>query len=38
LQQFNMALASSDFAGAARAARDAPNDLLRNQETINKFK
>jgi len=30
LQQFNMSLASNDYAGAARAARDAPGDLLRN--------
>jgi clathrin heavy chain len=38
MQQFNMSLASSDYAGAARAARDAPGTLLRNQDTINKFK
>ena len=38
MQQFNMALASSDYAGAARVAKDAPGVLLRNAETINKFK
>lgn len=38
MQQFNMSLASNDYAGAARAARDAPGTLLRNQDTINKFK
>jgi clathrin heavy chain len=37
-QQFNMSLASNDYAGAARAARDAPGTLLRNSDTINKFK
>ena len=38
MQQFNMALASSDYAGAAKVAKDAPGTLLRNVETINKFK
>ena len=38
LQQFQMALASSDYAQAARVAQGAPGALLRNQETINKFK
>mmetsp|Transcript_15628 Transcript_15628/g.21170 ORF Transcript_15628/g.21170 Transcript_15628/m.21170 type:complete len:228 (+) Transcript_15628:361-1044(+) len=38
MQQFNMSLASNDYAGAARAARDAPGALLRNQGTIDKFK
>ena len=38
MQQFNMALASSDYAGAARVAKDAPGTLLRNADTINKFK
>lgn len=33
-----MALASSDYASAARVAKDAPGTLLRNAETINKFK
>jgi clathrin heavy chain len=36
--QFNKLLMQSDYAGAARVARDAPGTLLRNQETINKFK
>jgi len=35
---FNQKLAASDYAGAAAVARDAPGTLLRNQETINKFK
>lgn len=35
---FNQKLAASDYAGAATVARDAPGTLLRNQETINKFK
>lgn len=38
VQRFNMTLAQSDYAGAARVAKDAPGTLLRNQETINKFK
>ena len=38
MQQFNMALASSDYAGAARVAKDAPGTLLRNADTITKFK
>lgn len=38
MQQFNMALASSDYAQAARVAQGAPGTLLRNQDTINKFK
>lgn len=29
---------SGDYPGAARVARDAPGTLLRNQDTINKFK
>jgi len=37
-QQFNTCVASGDYAGAARAARDAPGTLLRNAETIQKFK
>jgi clathrin heavy chain len=35
---FNHKLASQDYQGAAVVARDAPGTLLRNQETINKFK
>jgi len=38
VQQFNRLLASGDYAGAARVAGGAPGTLLRNQETINKFK
>jgi clathrin heavy chain len=38
VHMFNQKLASSDYAGAAAVARDAPGTLLRNQETINKFK
>lgn len=38
LTQFNRLLASGDYAGSARIAASAPGDLLRNQETINKFK
>ena len=38
LQQFQMALASSNYAEAARVAKDAPGTLLRNEETINRFK
>lgn len=35
---FNQKLAAQDYQGAAVVARDAPGTLLRNQETINKFK
>jgi clathrin heavy chain len=35
---FNQKLASGDYAGAANVAKDAPGTLLRNSETINKFK
>ena len=35
---FNQKLAASDYAGAAQVAKDAPGTLLRNMETINKFK
>jgi len=31
-------LASGDYQGAATVAKDAPGTLLRNQDTINKFK
>lgn len=36
--QFNKLIMSQDYAGAAKVARDAPGTLLRNQDTINKFK
>ena len=35
---FNQKLTTGDYAGAAIVARDAPGTLLRNQDTINKFK
>jgi len=35
---FNQKLTTGDYAGAAQVARDAPGTLLRNQDTINKFK
>ena len=35
---FNQKLASADYAGAANVAKDAPPHLLRNQDTINRFK
>lgn len=35
---FNQKVAANDFAGAAAVAKDAPGTLLRNTETINKFK
>lgn len=38
VQQFNRLLASGDYAGSAKIAASAPGELLRNQETINKFK
>jgi len=38
LLMFNQKLAASDYAGAASVAKDAPGTLLRNIETINKFK
>mgnify|MGYP002630417057 CR=1 FL=1 len=38
VQMFNQKLASGDYAGAAGVAKDAPGTLLRNQDTINKFK
>ena len=37
-EQFNHLLATGDYVGAAKVAKSAPGDLLRNQETINKFK
>ena len=36
-QQFGMCLASGDYAGAARVAKESPGTLLRNMETITKF-
>lgn len=38
LLMFNQKLAASDYAGAAQVAKDAPGTLLRNMDTINKFK
>ena len=38
LQSFNTAIASNDYAKAAKIAANAPDTLLRNSETINKFK
>lgn len=38
LARFNQCFATGDYAGAARAARESPGNLLRNQDTINKFK
>ena len=38
VQQFNTHLASGDIQGAARVAGASPGTLLRNAETINKFK
>ena len=38
VEQFNMALLSGDYAGAARIAAKSPGALIRNQDTINKFK
>lgn len=36
--QFNQCVISGDFAGAAKVAAGSPGDLIRNQDTINKFK
>lgn len=38
MMMFNQKLAAGDYTGAATVARDAPGTLLRNQDTINKFK
>ena len=38
IAQFNKLLMTGDYAGSAKVARDAPGTLLRNQDTINKFK
>lgn len=35
---FNSKFAAGDYAGAAQAAMNAPGTLLRNTDTINKFK
>ena len=35
---FNQKLAAADYAGAANVAKDAPGTLLRNVDTINRFK
>ena len=36
--QFNKLFGSGDYKGAAKIAREAPGDTLRNTDTINKFK
>jgi len=38
VQMFQQKMMSGDYAGAANVAKDAPGTLLRNQDTINKFK
>lgn len=38
LLMFNQKLAAADYAGAANVAKEAPGTLLRNVDTINKFK
>eukprot|EP00824_Muranothrix_gubernata_P013157 TRINITY_DN2754_c0_g1_i2.p1 TRINITY_DN2754_c0_g1~~TRINITY_DN2754_c0_g1_i2.p1 ORF type:complete len:1581 (-),score=427.08 TRINITY_DN2754_c0_g1_i2:505-4755(-) len=38
VKQFNQLLAQADYSGAARVAISAPGDLLRNMNTINKFR
>lgn len=38
IQMFQQKMMSGDYAGAANVAKDAPGTLLRNQDTINKFK
>jgi clathrin heavy chain len=38
IAMFNQKLMSNDYAGAAIVAKDAPGTLLRNQDTINRFK
>jgi clathrin heavy chain len=35
---FQQKMAAQDYAGAAAVAKDAPGTLLRNTDTINKFK
>jgi clathrin heavy chain len=38
IEQFNTLLISGDYAGAAQVASQSPGALIRNQETIQKFK
>lgn len=38
VQMFQQKMMQGDYAGAANVAKDAPGSLLRNQDTINKFK
>lgn len=38
LAQFNKLFGTGDYKGAARVAREAPGDTLRNADTIQKFK
>lgn len=38
LEQFNILLMKGDYAAAAKIASSSPGTLLRNQETINKYK
>mmetsp|Transcript_185 Transcript_185/g.179 ORF Transcript_185/g.179 Transcript_185/m.179 type:complete len:1699 (-) Transcript_185:18-5114(-) len=38
LAQFNKLFGSGDYKGAAKVAREAPGDTLRNADTIQKFK
>jgi clathrin heavy chain len=38
VQMFQQKIMAGDYAGAANVAKDAPGTLLRNQDTINKFK
>lgn len=38
IEQFNALLISGDYAGAAQIAAQSPGALIRNQETIQKFK
>lgn len=38
LMMFQQKMATQDYAGAAGVAKDAPGTLLRNNDTISKFK
>jgi clathrin heavy chain len=38
VQMFNQKMATGDYQGAANVAKDAPAGLLRNSETISRFK
>ena len=38
MAQFNKLFGTGDYKGAAKIAREAPGDTLRNTDTINKFK